>query len=675
MFMHLTKRQAGRFHFLYNRLMIFAHERLGIDGEVINYDTMQLYPEVANLTAERVWANRSLIDSFVAENPFELNAHDLEHIQLWKFGLRGTFVIMEHTVAGSVFLVGEHTFCVKGIAQSIDEMVPLLPTLVKTVLLPYEGSVVYAMQLAPASFTLGQALLDLHENSYADALKLKPPITTAHEFIVTSQAIEESRGLKDIDDLLQELERESLAESEEPGTADAEIPPEGFHSLASFDGEMDPAFVSAENFLTEELEELKEGSRAVLLDEAVDGKPIHSLEKLLALATKASLLDTASSVGIKGYSKLNKAQLASLLANELVGSDETIQSFLAHANAHVYASFMALLARGGTYHIALEDIADCEIPLQPLPPFIYLFYHDEGLTLLIADEVMARARTLDLEEEARIREERLIADHFARTYTELCGCIDVHELYDLYHEFLPDGLAYEEFLMATVSSIASDDPDYTFWAPEEPTTDGLELYCIHWLLSDASIYDDDYDDDLTPELEDALEKLFDYRFELLERHDLIPLKRIPVADVMEFDVFDLAMSSLQASCLRDFLNNHIPDEVEADWRFADFILCELFDMMQLSVPVSRQFAFLEDRGLAFDIDTSNEMLSLITDMANHLPAWMNNGWTPAELFAKETGRTLDPDSDTVMPKVGRNDPCPCGSGKKYKKCCGRDLDW
>lgn len=22
--------------------------------------------------------------------------------------------------------------------------------------------------------------------------------------------------------------------------------------------------------------------------------------------------------------------------------------------------------------------------------------------------------------------------------------------------------------------------------------------------------------------------------------------------------------------------------------------------------------------------------------------------------------------------VGRNDPCPCGSGKKYKKCCGRE---
>jgi preprotein translocase subunit SecA len=25
----------------------------------------------------------------------------------------------------------------------------------------------------------------------------------------------------------------------------------------------------------------------------------------------------------------------------------------------------------------------------------------------------------------------------------------------------------------------------------------------------------------------------------------------------------------------------------------------------------------------------------------------------------------------VSDKIGRNDPCPCGSGKKYKQCCGR----
>ena len=36
------------------------------------------------------------------------------------------------------------------------------------------------------------------------------------------------------------------------------------------------------------------------------------------------------------------------------------------------------------------------------------------------------------------------------------------------------------------------------------------------------------------------------------------------------------------------------------------------------------------------------------------------------LEQKKSGTVVKP------PKVGRNDPCPCGSGKKYKKCCGRN---
>jgi len=41
-------------------------------------------------------------------------------------------------------------------------------------------------------------------------------------------------------------------------------------------------------------------------------------------------------------------------------------------------------------------------------------------------------------------------------------------------------------------------------------------------------------------------------------------------------------------------------------------------------------------------------------------------------FVFEQGRWyyLDGDLRSVA-KPGRNDPCPCGSGKKYKKCCGR----
>jgi SEC-C motif-containing protein len=38
----------------------------------------------------------------------------------------------------------------------------------------------------------------------------------------------------------------------------------------------------------------------------------------------------------------------------------------------------------------------------------------------------------------------------------------------------------------------------------------------------------------------------------------------------------------------------------------------------------------------------------------------------------ETGKTLPPKQVVrTAPKAGRNDPCPCGSGRKFKKCCGQ----
>ena len=42
--------------------------------------------------------------------------------------------------------------------------------------------------------------------------------------------------------------------------------------------------------------------------------------------------------------------------------------------------------------------------------------------------------------------------------------------------------------------------------------------------------------------------------------------------------------------------------------------------------------------------------------------------------SQQTGERPKPQPVHVEKKVGRNDPCPCGSGKKYKNCCGKDLD-
>jgi preprotein translocase subunit SecA len=40
---------------------------------------------------------------------------------------------------------------------------------------------------------------------------------------------------------------------------------------------------------------------------------------------------------------------------------------------------------------------------------------------------------------------------------------------------------------------------------------------------------------------------------------------------------------------------------------------------------------------------------------------------------KNAGETPKQAPIHVGPKVGRNDPCPCGSGKKFKSCHGKDI--
>ena len=74
--------------------------------------------------------------------------------------------------------------------------------------------------------------------------------------------------------------------------------------------------------------------------------------------------------------------------------------------------------------------------------------------------------------------------------------------------------------------------------------------------------------------------------------------------------------------------------------------------------------------LAFDKEALyKNMVDAKADWLYNLPMW-------DDIFDKETKHRLymeQKKSGTVIvgKKVGRNDPCPCGSGKKYKQCCGR----
>ncbi|MTK14285.1 MAG: hypothetical protein F8N39_20140, partial [Clostridiaceae bacterium] len=62
------------------------------------------------------------------------------------------------------------------------------------------------------------------------------------------------------------------------------------------------------------------------------------------------------------------------------------------------------------------------------------------------------------------------------------------------------------------------------------------------------------------------------------------------------------------------------------------------------------------------IEEANFIGNEVCKFANNTRQWIIKGYTPEE---------LNKPSEVKEQKIGRNELCPCGSGEKYKKCCGK----
>jgi len=126
---------------------------------------------------------------------------------------------------------------------------------------------------------------------------------------------------------------------------------------------------------------------------------------------------------------------------------------------------------------------------------------------------------------------------------------------------------------------------------------------------------------------------------------------------------------------------------------------EYFEFGEYTSFFIKQVLTWSDRNL--DMKGMNEAMKQLTEYMNNMPRWALRGHSPAEVTPlkgmkraprislgpnmrrmgydeQEVQRLVDEEwskSGTLFPSFSipnRNDPCPCGSGKKYKNCHGRD---
>ncbi|MGL5512315.1 MAG: SEC-C metal-binding domain-containing protein [Sporomusa sp.] len=90
-----------------------------------------------------------------------------------------------------------------------------------------------------------------------------------------------------------------------------------------------------------------------------------------------------------------------------------------------------------------------------------------------------------------------------------------------------------------------------------------------------------------------------------------------------------------------------------------------------SLGIKELGAIMEKHKLVFGSEKQvQNFLDTLMLAKNNTRMWENKGHTPKEMAKLLASRR--PKESIIQPKkVGLNAPCPCGSGKKYKKCCAR----
>ena len=163
------------------------------------------------------------------------------------------------------------------------------------------------------------------------------------------------------------------------------------------------------------------------------------------------------------------------------------------------------------------------------------------------------------------------------------------------------------------------------------------------------------------------------------------------------------------------------EELDRDLDKAEEYMPAIWNRVSMENSLADIMEMLGEQGIVFPSEKSmRKFVSLMTDVNNHTRMLSNRGWMPNEMLRqmpaapggrkpaivpmsseaarllgeaadelKERGFDVDldynadeittmsmPDGISGRTVVGKkkiypNDPCPCGSGKKYKKCCGR----
>lgn len=149
-------------------------------------------------------------------------------------------------------------------------------------------------------------------------------------------------------------------------------------------------------------------------------------------------------------------------------------------------------------------------------------------------------------------------------------------------------------------------------------------------------------------------------FTLKEKKDLLDIKNTniyytPTIGELEFYLEEeYYEKNKEYHKLFNYLNSFTRNQ-----KITEDIILDLTLQIKIDLDFNQVQYTLLSNSIDLSVNEFKEYFELFFQFASTLRSWVNNGFTIKELE----------ESISSSKKVGRNESCPCGSGKKYKKCC------
>ena len=370
---------------------------------------------------------------------------------------------------------------------------------------------------------------------------------------------------------------------------------------------------------------------------------VTQLKEILKHLKKDDLMSYAMEMDISGRSKMNKEKLTSELYEYFLNPGY-LEYVLLAATKDELLLFRKLCE---VSHLEKGDVTYGRLRYFTAKVIIFLFLQDNSIYMVIPDEFkeayLLIDQTIFSQKHKRIDE----LHKYILAMNNLYGFFTLNMPFDFYNKKNSIQISYSEYI-DILYKLASRNQ--------------------YFYIYDAYIVNEYYE---LPHMQEELAQM------LKER------KGKPYYIPGKNEIFTYADNLYQYKTPEFIaLKNFMYTEFDLKRKKADSLLDDIAYSCSIGESIESIMSDVTSGDVIFDgKEQLNEFLRLITDLSNNSRLWINKGHTPKEIFEKYEKPNLrplpnEPFKKTDQPqvqseKVGRNQPCPCGSGKKYKNCCGR----